>query len=211
MKNRVMILAFTFAAMAAPALAVPIQVELDLAQAQPASSPLLTPAVEKELAAKASNVTEVTLDKSMLGFAAKFMSNKSKDDADMSQLIQGLDSIYVRDYEFDKEGQYSMDEIDKLRLAFETPEWSPIVRDRERKGAEITDVMVKIVNGETRGIFVLSAEPKEISIVLILGPVRMDQLGMLKGLSGLSGLGSIDKTSKGKNKEKDKNDKSGDQ
>jgi hypothetical protein len=165
--------------------------------------PLPTP-VEKDLAARAANVTEVTLGKNMLGFAAKFMDGKDKDQAAVRQLIEGLDGIYVRDYEFDKEGEYSMDQIDKLRQAFETPEWSPIVHSRERKGAETTDVLVKLVNGESRGIFVLSAEPKELAIVLILGPIRMDQLSELKGLSGLGALGDIGKETKGKDKEKSK-------
>jgi hypothetical protein len=165
--------------------------------------PLPTP-VEKDLAARAANVTEVTLGKNMLGFAAKFMDGKDKDQAAVRQLIEGLDGIYVRDYEFDKEGEYSMDQIYKLRQAFETPEWSPIVHSRERKGAETTDVLVKLVNGESRGIFVLSAEPKELAIVLILGPIRMDQLSELKGLSGLGALGDIGKETKGKDKEKSK-------
>jgi hypothetical protein len=47
---------------------------------------------------------------------------------------------------------------------------------------------VKQVNGKTRDMFILSAEPKELAIVLILGPIRMDQLGELKGLSGLGSL-----------------------
>ncbi len=46
------------------------------------------------------------------------MNGKDKDDAAARQLIEGLDGIYVRDYEFDKEGEYSMDEIDKLRKYF---------------------------------------------------------------------------------------------
>jgi hypothetical protein len=172
--------------------------------AQPAPSPTPSPwplpaPLEKELASRASNVTEVTLGKDMLGFAAKFMDGKNKDQASVSQLVQGLDGIYVRDYEFDKEGQYSMDDIEKLRQAFETPEWMPIVRTRERNGAEITDVLVKQVNGESRGMFVLTAEPKELCIVLILGPINMDQLGMLKGFGGLGALGDI-----GKEKDKQK-------
>src|ERR1700751_4573707 len=91
----------------------------------PPSPLLLPPAVEKELAARASEVTEVTLGKNMLGFASKFMG-KDQDDEATKQLIQNLDGIYVREYEFDKEGQYSMDQIDQLRKNFETPEWSPI-------------------------------------------------------------------------------------
>jgi Domain of unknown function (DUF4252) len=159
--------------------------------------------LEKDLAARATNVTEVTLDKNMLGFAAKFMDSKDKDQAQASQLIQGLDGIYVRDYEFDKDGQYSMDDIEKLRQAIETPEWSPMVRDRERNGAEMTDVMVKMVNGETKGMFILSAEPKELSIVLILGDIRMDQLGMLKGLGGLGALGSVSANASARAQEKE--------
>lgn len=173
------------------------------AQAFTQSSPLPLPsAVEKELAARATNVTEVTLGKNMLAFAAKFMNGKDKDEAGVQQLIEGLDGIYVRSYEFDKEGQYSMEDVAKLRQYFETSEWSPMVRERERKSGETTDVMVKLVNGEAHGLFVLAAEPKELTIVLILGPVHMEDLGKLKGLGGLSVLGDIDKGGKG-----DKGDK----
>ena len=200
MKNRIIAFIFAVAALAMQTLAQTDQLPLP-------------PAVEKELAARASSVTEVTLGKNMLGFAAKFMNGKDKDEAATRNLIEGLDGIYVRSYEFDKEGQYSMDEIEQLRKYFETSEWSPMVRERERKTGEITDVMVKLVNGETRGMFILSAEPKELTIVLILGPIRMDDLGKLKGIGGLSALGDVEKSTqvKVKIKDKDKDKKGGDQ
>src|SRR5580658_1889516 len=144
-----------------PALAVP-------ALAQTTGLPLPS-AVEKELEAKASNVTEVTLDKSMLGFASKFLDKKDPDQANAKQLINGLDAIYVRDYEFDKEGQYSMDEVDSLRKQFSGGEWTPMVHVHEKKSGESTDILAKMVNGESRGLFILSAEPKELVIVLIQG------------------------------------------
>jgi hypothetical protein len=177
--------------------------------AQNSQLPLPSP-VEKELAAKASNVTEVTLGKNMLAFAAKFMNGKGEDDAATRRLIEGLDGIYVRDYEFDKEGQYSMDDIQKLRSYFETSDWSPIVRERDKKSGESTDVMMKIVNGETHGMFILDVEPKELSIVLILGPVKMEDLGKLGGIGGLGMLGDIQKESH-KDKAKDKTKKDGDE
>ena len=179
------------------------------ARAQTAqTSPLpLPPAVEKELAARAANVTEVTLGKNMLSFAAKFMNGKDQDEAATRRLIENLDGIYVRDYEFEKEGQYSMDEIEQLRKYFETSEWSPIVRERGRKTGETTDVMVKMVNGETRGMFILNAEPKELSIVLILGPVRMEDLSKLRGIGGLGALGVIDPAPHAKDKDTKEKDK----
>jgi hypothetical protein len=179
------------------------------AAAQNQTPPLpLPPAVEKALAARASDVTEVTLGKNMLAFASKFMNGKDQDEAATRQLITGLDGIYVREYEFDKEGQYSMEEIEQLRKYFETSEWTSIVRERERKSGETTDVMVKLVNGESHGMFILTAEPKELTIVMILGPIKMEDLGKLKGLSGLGSLGDINVNvnvnDKGKDKEKNK-------
>jgi hypothetical protein len=165
------------------------------AGAQTTGLPLPT-AVEKELEAKASNVTEVTLDKSMLGFAAKFLDKKDSDQANAKQLINGLDGIYVRDYEFDKEGQYSLDDVDNLRKQFAGGEWVPMVHVHEKKSGESTDVLAKMVNGESRGMFILSAEPKELTIVLILGPIKMDQLGELGGIGGLGALGDVGKTVK---------------
>jgi hypothetical protein len=189
MQNRIVPFILGAALLAAPALAQ--------------TSPLpLPPPVEKELAARASNVTEVTLGKNMLGFAAKVMNGKDKDEAGSRRLIEGLDGIYVRSYEFDKEGQYTADEVEQLRKYFETSEWSPMVRERERKSGETTDVMVKLVNGESRGLFILTAEPKELTIVLILGPIHMDQLGELRGLGGLGALRGVVRDANGKDKEK---------
>jgi len=172
--------------LAGAALAVP-------ALAQTTGLPLPS-AVEKELEAKATNVTEVTLDKSMLGLASKFMDKKDSDQAGVKQLIDGLDGIYVRDYEFDKEGQYSMEDVDNLRKQFAGGDWVPMVHVHEKKSGESTDILSKMVNGESRGMFILSAEPKELVIVLILGPIRMDQLSELGALGGLGALGNIGNT-----------------
>ena len=194
MKNGIAVLVLGAAALAAPAVA------------QNSPLPLPSP-VEKELAARASNVTEVTLGKNMLAFAAKFMNGKGPDDAATRHLIEGLDGIYVRDYEFDKEGQYSMVDIDKLRQYFETSEWTPMVHEHDKKSGETTDVMMKVVNGETRGMFILDAEAKELSIVLILGPINIDDLHKLSGIGGLGALGDIASEAHGKSKAKDKYNK----
>jgi hypothetical protein len=180
------------------------------------NSPLPLPSpVEKELAARASDVTEVTLGKNMLAFAAKFMHDKDEDEAATRHLIEGLDGIYVREYQFDKEGQYSMDDIESLRKYFETSEWSPIVHERERRSGETTDVLVKLVNGENKGMFILAAEPRELTIVLILGPINIDQLAELHGIGGLHALADVQHNmrdkDKQKTKDKEKDKKDGDQ
>jgi hypothetical protein len=194
MKNKVIVWLLGLAGLAIPGFAQ-------------SGLPLPSP-IEKELAARASNVTEVTLGKNMLGFAAKFMDGKDKDEEATKRLIEGLDGIYVREYEFDKEGQYTAVDVEKLRSYFEAGgEWSSIVRERDKKSGESTDVMMKMVNGQPHGLFVLDAEPRELNIVLILGPVKMEDLSRLSGIGGLGVLGDLDTDSHGntnRNKDKDK-------
>jgi Domain of unknown function (DUF4252) len=164
-------------------------------------SPLPIPAaVEKELSARASDVTEVTLGKNMLAFAAKFMHDKDEDEDGVRHLIENLDGIYVREYQFDKENQYSPDEVEELRKSFESPEWTAIIRERSRKSGETTDVLMKTVNGESKGMFVLSAQPRELTIVLILGPIHPDELGKLGGIAGLGALPDLEWHDKDKEK-----------
>jgi hypothetical protein len=152
----------------------------------PAPSP-----IEKTLAARATHVTEVTLDKTMLAFASKFMNDKDvggKDDKEeeaVKQMIQGLQGVYVRNYEFDKDHSYSAEELEGLRKYFENSSWSPMVKERSKGQAEGTDVFVKLVDNKMQGLFVLDAEPKELSLVLILGPIDMEALTKLGGNFGI--------------------------
>jgi hypothetical protein len=149
--------------------------------ALPAPSP-----IEKTLAARATHVTEVTLDKNMLAFASKFMDKDTdKDDEDAKQMIRNLKGVYVREYEFDKEHSYSAEELEGLRKYFEGSDWSPIVHERTKTVAEGTDVYVKLVDGRIQGLFVLDAEAKELSLVLILGPIDVDKIGKLGGAFGI--------------------------
>jgi len=149
----------------------------------PAPSP-----IEKTLAERATHVTEVTLDRNMLAFASKFMDadkDDDKDDKAVKEMIRNLKGVYVREYEFDKEHSYTAEELEGLRKYFESADWSPMVHERTKGVAEGTDVFVKLVNGQMQGLFVLDAEAKELSLVLILGPIDMDKIGKLGGSFGI--------------------------
>ena len=148
----------------------------------PAPSP-----IEKTLAARATHTTEVTLYKNMLAFAAKFMDDKDgdKDDKQVKEMIQNLKGVYVREYEFDKDHSYTSDEVDGLRKYFESSDWSPMVHERTKGIAEGTDVYLKIVGGQLQGLFVLDAEARQLSLVLILGPIDLDKISALGGNFGI--------------------------
>ena len=60
-----------------------------------------------------------------------------------------------------------------------------MVHERTKGAAEGTDVYLKLVDGQVQGLCVLDAEPRELALVLILGPVDMDKIGSLGGSFGI--------------------------
>ena len=137
----------------------------------------------KQLADRAANYTEVSLDKKMLAFASRFMNDK--DDAEGKRIVAKLDGVYVRSYEFDKPGQYTAADLDAIRRQFNTPEWTQLVKTRSRDGADDADIYMKMVNDQVQGMFILDAESKELNFVYISGPIRPEDLQDLSGNFGI--------------------------
>lgn len=148
------------------------------------------PGLAKKLAARASNYTEVTLDKNTLNFASQFMNKKDKGDQQARSLINNLKGIYVRTYEFKEPGDYTTADLDRIRDEFRGPEWVPMVQSRShsKNGLEVSDIYQKIVNGESQGMLILNAEPKELDFVYISGHINPSELGSLGGSFGVPRL-----------------------
>jgi len=139
--------------------------------------------LEKQLAERAVNYTEVSLDRKMLEFASKFMDKEH--DEDGRRIIQKLNGVYVRTYEFDKPGQYTAADLENIRRQFQTQEWTSMVRQRSKTAEGDSDIYMKLVNGEVQGMFILSAEPKELNFVFISGPIRPEDLSDIRGNFGI--------------------------
>jgi hypothetical protein len=160
-------------------------------------------ALEKKLAARASNVDEVTLNKTMLNFASQFLHSDEKNDAEVQHLIRNLNAIYVRNYEFSEPGQYTSEDLKTIRQQFLGPNWNPMVREHSSKGKGDSDIYFKMVNNEVQGIFVLDAEPKELDMVYISGSIRPEDLEKLSGNFGIPNINtnkSASQESKGDSK-----------
>jgi hypothetical protein len=147
------------------------------------SQPPFPVTLEKQLAERASNYTEVTLDRKMLDFASHFMNDK--DDAQGKRIVSKLNGVYVRSYEFEKPGQYTPADLEAVRKQFDTPEWSTLVKTRSKDATDDADIYMKVVNGEVQGMFILSSEPKELDFVFISGPIRPEDLQDLSGNFGI--------------------------
>ncbi len=149
-----------------------------------------------KLAGKASEVTNVTLDGSMLKMAAEQMSQKaatakSQNKAFAANMVQRLKGIYVKSFEFDQPGGYSKADLEGVTKQLESGGWKAIVHVEEKKSGETTGVYVMQEGGETVGMAVVAAEPKELTVVNLVGPIDFSQLGSLGSLGGLGTLGGL--------------------
>ena len=152
----------------------------------PAMAPLcaqeikLPPSLDK-LAAKAEESVDVTLDSGMLRLAARFLSDKDGDEARAKQAIAGLQSVIVRSFEFASDGQYDPADVNAIRSQLQSPGWSRIVGAKCRATGEDVDVYFKVDgNGQLGGVFIISAGPRELTIVNLTGmldPAHLADLG----------------------------------
>ena len=137
---------------------------------------------------KAEESVSVTMDKSMLKLAGKFLKDDD-DEAEVRRLLSGLDGIYVRSFEFGKDGEYSKADVEAVRSQLQGPAWGRIVGVRSKRRDGDVDVYFKDAgNGQIGGIVVIAAEPRELTIVNISGTLDPDKLAELGGEFGIPRL-----------------------
>jgi|WetSurMetagenome_2_1015567.scaffolds.fasta_scaffold63186_3 hypothetical protein len=148
-----------------------------------------------KLAAKAGEVVDVNLDGSLLQTASKFLSGGKSDEAAVKDLIGGMKGIYVKSFEFDNEGEYTKEDLQAIRSQIQGPRWSRMVGVRSRKDKEEVDVYMCTENGKVAGLVVLCAEPKELTVVNIVGSIDIEKLSSLEGQFGIPTM-DLEKSSK---------------
>jgi hypothetical protein len=159
-----------------------------LAQAQDFQSARLPIEQLDKLAAKANETVEVTLDERLLQLAAKFLSSKDPQQARIKELVAGLKGVYVRVFEFDQAGEYALSDIEALRAQLRAPAWSKIVGVRSRRGGDNIDVHVKLQGDSILGLAIIAAEPRQLTVVNIVGPIDLEKLSQLQGQFGIPKL-----------------------
>jgi hypothetical protein len=140
------------------------------------------------LKAKASDVVDVSLNKDMLKAGAGFLgSGKVDDAAKIRKLIEGgMESIVVKSFEFEKDGVYTQTELDEIARQMSQPGWNLIVTTTEKKSGESTRVWARTGTPQASGgVRVLSAEPKELTIIEAIGKFNLSDLQDLAGLTGI--------------------------
>lgn len=148
----------------------------------------------EKLSDKAAEVVDVTLDGPLLQLASKFMSDKrDPDEAAAKDFIQHLQGIYVKSFEFDKEGEYSQADVEEIRKQLHAPEWQRTVEVRSKREGDNAEIYLMTGGGTgsdaIKGLAIICADPKELTVVNIVGPINLDKLAELDGQMGIPRMG----------------------
>jgi hypothetical protein len=161
-----------------------------------------------ELAAKASETVDVTLDGPMLRLAGKFLSTSDADERAAREVINGLSGIYVRSYEFDHEGEYDKSAADRVKAQL-GPTWVNFVKVTSRTRDDGSRVKEDVnIYADTRGdsivgLLIIASEPKEFTVVNIIGPIDIEKLARIEGQFGIPHVRTEGKLKHGKDEHHD--------
>jgi Domain of unknown function (DUF4252) len=165
-----------FIALLAPALALA------------APNPRLAIPSFSALAQKATESVTITLDPGLLGLAAKFLDSSDPQDAATKEVLKGLQGIYVRSYTFDKDSAYQQADIEAVRSQLAAPGWNRLVETRSRKTHADVDIYIMLDHNQAIGLALIASEPRQFTIVNIIGAIDLDKLHRLEGQFGVPKL-----------------------
>jgi hypothetical protein len=136
----------------------------------------------ERLAASANEVVDITLEGPTLKMAARYLEK----DPETQRLVQNLQGIYVKTFEFGKPNAYPAAELEAIRSQLKTPVWTRVVSVQNKKGKESAEIYLAAdSNGKPLGLVILSLEPSELAVVNIVGAIDMERLSALEGKLGV--------------------------
>lgn len=121
------------------------------------------------LAAKAKDKAEITLDRSLLKDALQSAPEKVKG------AVANVNRLIVRHYEFEQKGQYSDADLQGLRKQISGGTgWSNILNVKNKD--ESTEIYLLNQGGKPAGFLLIAAEPKELTVVHVVGSIDLASL-----------------------------------
>src|SRR5208283_2566180 len=145
---------------------------------------------------KASQHVDVSLNSATLQFAAKFLDADNPDESRVRKLIEGIEGIYVRHYNFKAAGTWTQADLEPIRAQLRGPEWSKIVGSTNAEDGGSTEVWLHLAGNKTIGVAIVATDPKEVTVVNIAGNIDLEALAKLGGHFGVPKVKPADKPQK---------------
>jgi hypothetical protein len=142
------------------------------------------------LSKKATQSVDISLDPSLLHLASGVINSDDGGNASaVNGVIQGIRGIYVRSYTFDKPGEYSKADVKSVEAQLLAPGWQPIVSTHDLKQGNNVDIYILRNGNRTDGLAIIAADPRQLTIVNIVGAIDLAKLAHLQGQFGVPKIG----------------------
>jgi hypothetical protein len=152
---------------------------------------------------RADKVIDVTVNENIIKLAISALSdNRSPNEAKIKELLRPLKGIFVKRFEFEKEGEYSSADCDSIRSQLNAPGWQRIANVRSKRTGSF-DVVIMSEGSVIKGLAVFAAEPRALTVVNIVGPIDIARLAELEGQFGIPRFG-LERTTSSDGEAKDK-------
>jgi len=139
------------------------------------------------LAAKAAESVNVNLDERLLRLVTPILG-RDPDDKELKALIAKLKGVYVRQFEFDNTGAYTESDVAPIREQLRSPDWSRVAEVVSRREGTNVEVYIMTQGGQVGGLAIICFEPKELTVINLVGAVDLDKLSKLEGQFGVPDL-----------------------
>lgn len=140
----------------------------------------------ERLAPGATETVRIDVDGILLKLGKAMLSDDDPDEKTVKEIIEGLRGVYVRSYEFKSEGEFKDADLGVLREQLRGPGWTRLVdvktHDVDFDGAE---VYALTAGGRVESMAVIITEPKQLTVVNIVGSIDLDKLKRLEGSLGI--------------------------
>jgi hypothetical protein len=135
---------------------------------------------------KAVETIDISIDGALLTLASKFLKSDKEDEAAVKEIIQSLKGVYVKGVEFDREGEFTQEDVEAVRQQLAAPGWDRIVGVRSKREGQNVEVFLMINNDAViEGVGVLIAEPKQLMVVNVVGQIDPEKINNLRGQFGI--------------------------
>jgi hypothetical protein len=136
----------------------------------------------------ASDSVSIALDAPLLAIAARFLDGGDPDERAIKEMVAGLQGIYVKSYTFDKAFAYPADDVDLVRKQLVGPAWQKIIETKDAKQQTSVDIFICQVHDKPAGLAIIATEPRQFTIVNIVGFIDLAKLHKLEGRFGIPKL-----------------------
>lgn len=134
----------------------------------------------ERLAPKAAEAVNIEIDGILIKFAGSILSDEDADERAVKELVTGLRGVYVRSYEFKSAGEFAEADVAAVREQLRAPGWTRVM-DVKSKGLDFGDAEVYLATagGRVEGFALLVIEPRELTVVNIVGSLDLDKIRRL--------------------------------